>query len=252
MTATSALIVAAVTIGGSCAVVAGVALLATPFNVRRDARAQAAVFQAADAIAASIAAGEQDARDATDRLGLAAGCARTIQRLLPAEPPAIDWWTRGLDGLDSTGAITRVPGHYDPLRLAACMQYCVDLACDDLRAEVRHLEASRTRIAMGAFLTSGLLERIDGWRHLEAHRETGIYAMAGNASDPAPRCPFCGYGIYDQTILGCGQCATDGGLTRTVPATALPRRTAPDPRAAARRVAGIEARAEANLYNRSK
>lgn len=251
MTATSALFGGIALVGGSCAVVGAVAVVSSPFNRRRDARAQAAASVAADRIAASIAAGEQDARDAVDRLALAAGCARILRHLIPAEPPAIDWWQRGLDGIDAATIAVPVPDYRDELRLAACLQYCTDLAYDGLRAEGRNLEANRISTAMGAFLMSRLLERVEGWRHLETHREAGVYAMSGNTSDPAPACPFCGFGVYDQTTMRCPSCATDGGLTRTVPAVLLPRRTAPDPRLSALRVADIEKRAEANLYSKN-
>jgi hypothetical protein len=229
-------------------VVGAVAVVATPFNRRRTARVLGAESARVDRIAEAIMRGEQDARDALDRLALAAGCARILQRLVPAEPPAIDWWERGIKGIDAVGV--PVPDYRDALRLAACLQYCIDLAYDDLRRAGRNYEANRASVAMGAFLESGLLDRFDGWRILDLHRAAGIHAMAGTY-DPASLCPFCGHGRYDQTRLSCGRCATDGELTRTVPDRPLPKRTAPDPRLSVQRVAGIERRAEAHLHART-
>jgi hypothetical protein len=248
MNATSAILGGVAVVGGSGALVLGVAVVASPFNRRRTARVLGAESARADRIAEAIMRGEQDARDAVDRLALAAGCARILQRLVPAEPPAIDWWSRGIEGIDAVGV--PVPDCRDALRLAACLQYCLDLAYDDLRRAGKNPEANRASVAMGAFLTSGLLDRIDGWPVLEQHRAAGIYAMAGT-DDLAPLCAFCGHGRYDQTRLGCDRCATDGELTRTVPDTPKPMRTAPDPRLSVRRVADIEARAEAHLHTRT-
>jgi hypothetical protein len=247
MTVTSILVGGIAVIGGSCALVGGVAVLATRVHRPRTARALADQSARADRIAEAIMNGERDARDAEDKLALAAGCVQALRHLLPADPiECFAWWDKGLAALANVSPAD--PGTKDPLRLAACLQYCVDLAYDELHAAGRGTEASR-RARMGSLLMSGFLDQIDGWTHLQQHRTAGIRELAGETFAPMQGCPFCGFaGTYDQTWLRCDLCATLGELNRTVPSAPLPRRIAPDLCLATARASGIEARAMAGLH----
>ena len=221
-----------------------IARIATAVARPRTAAYLADRSSTANRYAAAIAAGEAAARAADDRLALAAGCAVTLREVILAEAAALVWWDKGLTELAASPVEQDVD---EPLALAACLQYALDLAHDELRAAGRGYEANRTAVAMGAFLTSSMLDRIPGWSVLDRHRAAGIFDLVGPCDDLAPMCPFCGLGVYDQTIIGCSECERGGEFTRTVPdvwtgGRALPKRIAPDLAAGRRRVAGIERR----------
>lgn len=191
---------------------------------------------AADTVARSIAAGEAVAMAAPDRLATMIGCAERIRDLIQSTPGCEQTLQVWEDGLRCTSGAGADPGLSDPLALAACLIYCSDLAFEERMAAGRHLQAVHdVDIPTGYFLLSGFLDQITGSYQLTVHRRAGIADRLGDGERLS--CPFCQLGDYDQTIIGCDRCTTDGGYIRTFPAwwtggDRLPARVAPDPLAA--------------------
>jgi hypothetical protein len=192
--------------------------------------------EAAYAVARAIAAGEAVALAAPDRLAVMNGCAERLRNLIQTTPrceQALQVWE---DGLRRTTGAAAYPDMSDPLALIACLIYSSDLAFEERMAAGLSLQAVHdVDVPTGYFLLSGFLEEISGYYQLQAHRKAGIADRLGDGERMC--CPFCGLGDYDQTIIGCDRCTTDGGYVRTFPAWwtgggRLPARVAPDPTAA--------------------
>jgi len=192
--------------------------------------------EAADAVARAIATGEAVAIAAPDRLAVMVGCAEHLRDLIRATPGAeraLQVWE---DGLRRTTGAAADPSLSDPLALAACLTYCSDLAFEERMAASLSLQAVHdVDVPVGFFGLSGFLQQMPGYYQLQVHRQAGIADRLGKGE--AVACPFCGLGDYDQTIIGCDRCTTDGGYVRTFPGwwtggTRLPARIAPDPIAA--------------------
>lgn len=192
--------------------------------------------EAADAVALAIAAGEAVAMAAPDRLAAMLGCAERLRDLIRAAPGcerALQVWE---DGLARTTGAAADPGLSDPLALAACLIYSSDLAFEERMTAGASLRAVHdVDVPVGFFLLSGFMPQISGFHQLQVHRQAGIADRLGEGERVT--CPFCGLGDYDQTIIGCDRCTTDGGYARTFPywwtgGNRLPVRIAPDPLAA--------------------
>lgn len=191
--------------------------------------------EAADAVALAIAAGEAVAMAAPDRLAAMLGCAERLRDLIRAagQEQALRVWE---DGLARTTGAPADPGLSDPLALAACLIYSSDLAFEERMAAGASLRAVHdVDVPVGFFLLSGFMQQIIGFHQLQVHRQAGIADRLGEGERVV--CPFCGLGDYDQTIIGCDRCITDGGYARVFPAwwtggNRLPVRIAPDPLAA--------------------
>lgn len=192
--------------------------------------------EVADAVALAIAAGEAVALAAPDRLAVMLGCAERLRDLIRTTPgcgQALQVWE---DGMARTTGAAADPGLSDPLALAACLIYSTDLAFEERMAAGLSLRAVHdVDVPAGYFLASGFLQQISGFYQLQVHRQAGIADRLGDGERVT--CPFCQLGDYDQTIIGCDRCTTDGGFTRTFPTwwtggSRLPVRIAPDPLAA--------------------
>lgn len=236
--------------------VGAVAAVATGIGRPRTARALAARSHDADTIADAIINGEALAFDTPDegRPALILGCAEVLGQYLRGNPAGyrdidavMSWYDNGLlrlRHLFDTGA--RHPGTADPLQAAACLLYAADLHGDRLMAAGEQpflRQAADLTIAIGTMLLNdtALTAMLPGGYQLVRHRILGTRLLdlqLQGVTDPqlAQTCPFCETdgSVYDQTRLGCANCASVGEFTRTVPAVwtggaPAPARKAPHP-----------------------